>query len=129
MNWVNFLEECKIRFGLPISLNPLGELTRLRQVGTAEDYCETFKLLLGRTTGVIPEQSIWHFCMGLINVIRYEVEFARPINLYYVMNLARQLKLRVAEAGQAIGVGPTGNQTSTASQKRESKGKGGAGNY
>ena len=45
------------------------------------------------------------------------------------MNLARQIELRVAEAGEPIGVGPTGNQTSTAIQKRESSGKRGVGTY
>nr|KAJ0223305.1 hypothetical protein LSAT_V11C200068960 [Lactuca sativa] len=127
--WNEFVEECKIRFGPPMSMNPLGELTQLRQTGTVEDYYASFESLLGRTTGVTPKQSMWHFCAGLINVIRYEVEFARPITLYYAMNLARKIELRVAEAGQPIGVGPIGNQISTGSQKRESAGKGGAGNY
>nr|KAJ0227961.1 hypothetical protein LSAT_V11C100028230 [Lactuca sativa] len=127
--WNEFAEECKIRFGPPMSMNPLGELTQLRQTGTVEDYCASFESLLGKTTRVTPEQSMLYFCAGLINVIRYEVEFVRPITLYYAMNLARQIELRVVEARQPIGVGPTGNQISAGSQKQESVGKGGAGNY
>lgn len=30
LNWFEFSEECRIRFGPPMSMNPLGELTRLR---------------------------------------------------------------------------------------------------
>lgn len=44
-NLGEFLEECRIRFGPPMSMNPLGELTRLRQTGTIEDYCENFESL------------------------------------------------------------------------------------
>nr|KAJ0227854.1 hypothetical protein LSAT_V11C100037070 [Lactuca sativa] len=79
--WNKFVEECKIHFGPPMSMNPLGELTQLRKTDTVEDYCASFESLLGRTTGVTPEQSMWNFCAGLINVIIYEVEFARPITL------------------------------------------------
>ncbi|KAL4573276.1 hypothetical protein LXL04_020076 [Taraxacum kok-saghyz] len=100
LTWGVFSEECKIRFGPPKSMNPLGELTKARQTGTVEDYCETFESLLGRTTGVTHDQSIWHFCAGLWNAIRYEVEFARPQTLYYAMNLARQIELKVTEDGR-----------------------------
>nr|KAJ0221896.1 hypothetical protein LSAT_V11C200051600 [Lactuca sativa] len=34
LNWFEFSEECKIRFGPLMSMNPLGELTRLRQTCT-----------------------------------------------------------------------------------------------
>jgi len=103
-------------------MNPLGELTRSRQVGTVEDYCENFESLLGRTTGVTPEQSIWHFCAGLSTAIRYEVEFARPNTLYYAMNLARQIELRRTEGGyvSSFGAPPTaGNRSSAGSKNRE----------
>ncbi|CAI9263886.1 unnamed protein product [Lactuca saligna] len=65
LNWFEFSEECRIRFGPPMSMDPLGELTRLRQSGSVEDYCENFESLLGRTTGVTPDQNIWHFLCGL----------------------------------------------------------------
>ena len=44
-----------------MSMNPLGELTRLQQTGNVEDYCEKFETLLSLTRGVTLEQSIWHF--------------------------------------------------------------------
>ncbi|KAL4579110.1 hypothetical protein LXL04_015245 [Taraxacum kok-saghyz] len=112
LNWVEFSEECNIRFGPPRSMNPLGELTRLRQTGSVEDYCEGFESLLGRTKGVTPEQSIWHFCAGLMNIIRYEVEFARPTTLYYAINLARQIELKLSEEGRPRSFGaPPANKS------------------
>ncbi|KAL4592193.1 hypothetical protein LXL04_005180 [Taraxacum kok-saghyz] len=98
MNWVEFSEECKIRFGPPMSMNPLGELTHLRQTSTVEDYCTSFETKLARTLGITPEQSTWYFCAGLKSGIRYEVEFARPTTLYYAMNLARQIEFHLSEA-------------------------------
>ncbi|KAL4582748.1 hypothetical protein LXL04_007307 [Taraxacum kok-saghyz] len=125
LTWREFSEECKIRFGPPMSLNPLGELARLRQLGTVEDYCEAFESRLGRTTGVTPEQSIWHFCAGLTNAIRYEVEYARPNTLYFAMNLARQIELKLSEAGQMKSFGaPSSSRSSTINRNRDTTGMG-----
>ncbi|KAL4563619.1 hypothetical protein LXL04_027664 [Taraxacum kok-saghyz] len=125
LTWREFSEECKIRFGPPMSLNPLGELTRLRQLGAVEDYCEAFESRLGRTTGVTPEQSIWHFCAGLTNAIRYEVEYARPNTLYFAMNLARQIELKLSEAGKMKSFGaPPSNRSLTINRNRDTTGVG-----
>ncbi|KAL4574559.1 hypothetical protein LXL04_021392 [Taraxacum kok-saghyz] len=130
LTWGQFSEECKICFGPPMSMNPLGELTRLRQTGSVEDFCESYESLLGRTTGVSHEQSIWHFCAGLTNAIRYEVEFARSATLYYAMNLARQIEFKLAEEGRPRSFGPpitTGSKPATVNKNRESAGTGGTG--
>ncbi|KAL4569165.1 hypothetical protein LXL04_024799 [Taraxacum kok-saghyz] len=116
LNWVEFAEECKIRFGPPMSLNPLGELCRLRQQGTVEDYCEIFESHLSRTTGV------WHFCAGLTTAIRYEVEYMRPTSLYYSMNLARQIELKVTVEGKTRsfgGITTTANRSTTGNRNRD----------
>ncbi|KAL4573462.1 hypothetical protein LXL04_020270 [Taraxacum kok-saghyz] len=119
LSWVEFSEDCRIRFGPPMSINPLGELTRLQQTGSVEDYCSEFEARLSRTTGVSPDQSIWHFCAGLKNIVRYEVEFARPTTLYYAMNLARQIELRITEAGQQLRIlGTTASLTTRAAGNR-----------
>ncbi|CAI9261026.1 unnamed protein product [Lactuca saligna] len=122
LNWFEFSEECKIKFGPPMSINPLGELTRLRQTGTMEDYCEGFESLLGRTTRVTQEQSVWHFCTCLTNVIQYEVEFARPPILYYDMNLAREIEYKLEEEGQPRSFGAP---LSYKNKNRESNNTGG----
>lgn len=125
LNWYEFSEECKIRFGPPMSMNLLGELTRLNQFGILEDYYEKFESLLSRINDVTPEQSIWHFCAGLSSVIRYEVEYVRLTTLYFSMNLAREIELKVSEEGRIrrFGAPPVGgNQTIGGIKNRETTG-------
>ncbi|KAL1145373.1 hypothetical protein V6Z11_A11G294300 [Gossypium hirsutum] len=78
LDWERFRECCHIRFGPPMSNNPLGELANLRQTGT--------------TTDLKPRQQINLFTAGLVEELRIDIEMQQQGNLGVAMNMARALE-------------------------------------
>ncbi|PPS04857.1 hypothetical protein GOBAR_AA15790 [Gossypium barbadense] len=92
LDWERFRECCHIRFGPPMSNNPLGELANLRQTGTVEEYQRQFQSLLARTTDLKPRQQVNLFTAGLVGELRIDIEMQQPGNLGVAMNMARALE-------------------------------------
>ncbi|KAL1147912.1 hypothetical protein V6Z11_A10G089000 [Gossypium hirsutum] len=92
LDWECFRECCHVRFGPPMSNNPLGELANLRQTGTVEEYQRQFQSLLARTTDLKPRQQVNLFTTGLVEELRIDIEMQHPGNLGVAMNMARALE-------------------------------------
>ena len=101
MNWETFTEQCHLRFGPPMSLNPLGELANLKQIETVEEYQREFQSLLAQTTELTTKQQISLFTAGLLEGLRLEVELQEPTSLGAAMNLARTYEKK-QNSNQAI---------------------------
>ncbi|KAK5787464.1 hypothetical protein PVK06_042118 [Gossypium arboreum] len=92
LDWERFRECCHVRFGPPMSNNPLGELANLRQTGTVEEYQRQFQSLLARTTDLKPRQQVNLFTTGLVEELRFDIEMQHPGNLGVAMNMAQALE-------------------------------------
>ncbi|PPD96114.1 hypothetical protein GOBAR_AA39648 [Gossypium barbadense] len=85
-------ECCHVRFGPPMSNNPVRELANLRQIGTVEEYQHQFQSLLTKTTNLKPRQQVNLFATRLVEEIRIDIEMQQLGNLGIVMNMARALE-------------------------------------
>ncbi|KAK8508627.1 hypothetical protein V6N11_037588 [Hibiscus sabdariffa] len=83
---------CHVRFGPPMSNNPLGELANLKQTGTVEEYQSQFQSLLARIYDLKPRQQVDLFTAGLVEELRIDIEMQQPGNLGVAMNMARTLE-------------------------------------
>ncbi|KAL1156025.1 hypothetical protein V6Z11_A08G064400 [Gossypium hirsutum] len=92
LDWERFRECCHIRFGPPMSNNPLGELANLRQTGTVEEYQRQFQSLLARTTDLKPQQQVNLFTAGLVDELRIDIKMQQARNIGVAMNMARALE-------------------------------------
>ncbi|XP_052876295.1 uncharacterized protein LOC128282166 [Gossypium arboreum] len=92
LDWERFRECCHVRFGPPMSNNPLGELANLRQIGTVEEYQRQFQSLQAKTTDLKPRQQVNLFIAGLVEELRIDIEMQQPGNLGVAMNMARTLE-------------------------------------
>ncbi|XP_052888068.1 uncharacterized protein LOC128296664 [Gossypium arboreum] len=92
LDWERFRECCHIRFGPPMSNNPLGELANLRQTETVEEYQRQFQSLLARTTDLKPRQQVNLFTAGLVEELRIDIKMQQARNLGVAMNMARALE-------------------------------------
>ena len=72
-SWELFRSYCLLRFGPPLSSNPLGELINLKQTGTIEDYQCQVQILFARATSVRQDQQVDMFTAGLIEADRKSV--------------------------------------------------------
>ncbi|KAJ1400267.1 Retrotransposon gag domain [Sesbania bispinosa] len=99
LNWGCFKEYCHVRFGPPMSNNPLGELANLKQMGSVEEYQRQFQSLLSRTSDLKHHQQVDLFTAGLVEELRIDIEMQQPGNLGIAMNMARALerKQRVSQ--------------------------------
>ncbi|KAL8104131.1 hypothetical protein AgCh_028387 [Apium graveolens] len=89
LKWDQFKSYRLLRFGPPLSGNPLGELVNLKQVDSVEEYQKQFQTLLARATTVRGDQHVDLFTAGLNDGLRVDVEMQSPPNLVTAMNLAR----------------------------------------
>ncbi|KAL4366769.1 hypothetical protein GQ457_05G003480 [Hibiscus cannabinus] len=92
LDWGRFKECCHVRFGPPMSNNPLGELANLKQTGTVEEYQSQFQSLLARISDLKPRQQVDLFTAGLVEELRIDIEMQQPGNLGVAMNMARTLE-------------------------------------
>ncbi|PPR86409.1 hypothetical protein GOBAR_AA34282 [Gossypium barbadense] len=92
LDWGRFKECCHVRFGPPMSNNPLGELANLKQTGTVEEYQHQFQSLLAGTTNLKPRQQVNLFTAGLIKELRIDIEMQKPKNHGVATNMARTLE-------------------------------------
>ncbi|KAG6490403.1 hypothetical protein ZIOFF_051699 [Zingiber officinale] len=92
MTWKQFRDHCHIRFGPPLSNNPLGELANLKQTSSVEDYQRQFQSLLARTSDLRPQQHVDLFTAGLVEDLCINIELQKPRNLGIAMNMATALE-------------------------------------
>lgn len=88
MNWNDFKKFYNMRFGPPISSNPLRDLITLRQTSNVEDYLEKFQALIDRTDSIIHDHQVSILIARLIVKLRLDVQLAKPTNLEEAMSLA-----------------------------------------
>lgn len=80
-SWEEFVEALLVRFG-PSSYNdPMEQLTRLRQVGTVEEYKANYEILSNRLRGLSEQYKLSYFLSGLRDDIRLLVRMFNPNNL------------------------------------------------
>ncbi|XP_010264784.1 PREDICTED: uncharacterized protein LOC104602705 [Nelumbo nucifera] len=95
LGWAQFKSYCLLRFGPPLTSNPLGELINLKQTGTVAEYQRQFQTLLARASFVRPDQQVDMFTAGLSEPLRVDVEMQNPPNLVTAMNLARAFERKL----------------------------------
>ncbi|KAM0930587.1 hypothetical protein ACQ4PT_000853 [Festuca glaucescens] len=101
-SWPRFKNRCHLRFGPPVQSNCLGELTRLRMIGTVAEYQEKFLALLGHVDALSMAQQVSIFTSGLIDLLKIDVELHNPQDLDTAMSLARAHELRAKVAAASI---------------------------
>ncbi|KAG6480980.1 hypothetical protein ZIOFF_057571 [Zingiber officinale] len=114
MTWKQFRDHCHIRFGPPLSNNPLGELVNLKQTCSIEDYQRQFQSHLAWTSDLRPQQQVDLFTAGLVEDLRIDIVLQKPENLGIAMNMARAL-----ERKQCFHQGPPLAKTRTPDIRKE----------
>ncbi|KAB5511770.1 hypothetical protein DKX38_028798 [Salix brachista] len=94
ISWEEFKRNCHLRFGPSLQSSKLGELSKLRQGSTVEDYQRKFEQLAARAGPLTTEQELEIFISGLQEYIAIEVELHRPRDLISAMSLARLYERR-----------------------------------
>ncbi|OMP04871.1 Retrotransposon gag protein [Corchorus olitorius] len=94
ITWDAFSEQCNLRFRPPILRNKLGELVKLKQTGSVDDYQRKFEQLSARAGSLTVDQEIEIFLSGLHEYIAVEVELHQPRDLATAMSLARLYERR-----------------------------------
>jgi len=94
ISWEEFKRQCHLRFGPSIQSNKLGELSKLRQGGTVEEFQRKFEQLAARAGPLTTEQEVEIFISGLQEYIAIEVELHRPKDLISAMSLAHLYERR-----------------------------------
>ncbi|KAF2284984.1 hypothetical protein GH714_034045 [Hevea brasiliensis] len=87
--WTDFESQCNKRFGPPIRSNKLGELAKLKQTGSVEDYQNKFETLVSRAGTLTQLQKIQLYISGLQEYIAVEVELHQPQDLVSAMSMSR----------------------------------------
>eukprot|EP00257_Ricinus_communis_P017974 XP_015576546.1 uncharacterized protein LOC107261479 [Ricinus communis] len=100
ISWANFKVQCQLHFGPSIRSSKLGELSKLKQSNTVEDYQRQFERLSAQTTTLTSEQEKEIFISGLREALAVEVELHNPADLTTAMSLARLYERR-SEKGRA----------------------------
>ncbi|OMO61303.1 Retrotransposon gag protein [Corchorus olitorius] len=88
ITWDAFVKQCNLRFGPPIRRNKLGELVKLKQTESVDDYQRKFEQLSARAGSLTVDQEIEIFLSGLQEYIAVEVELHQPRDLATPMSLA-----------------------------------------
>ncbi|KAG8660594.1 hypothetical protein MANES_02G178250v8 [Manihot esculenta] len=57
-NWDEFTHQCNLHFGPPIRSNKLGELAKLKQIGSVAKYQNHFEALVSRTGTLTQDQKV-----------------------------------------------------------------------
>lgn len=87
--WAKFEEQCHLRFGPSVRSNKLGELSKLRQLGSVTDYQNHFEALVSRAGALTQKQKVDIYISGLQEAIGVEVELHHPPDLATAMSMSR----------------------------------------
>jgi hypothetical protein len=89
VSWNQFLRALEIRFAPTAYDDPKGNLFKLKQSGSVNDYLAEFESLANRIVGLSPMDLLSCFISGLKVEIRREVLAQQPISLSQAAGLAR----------------------------------------
>lgn len=92
--WEELKQQCNLRFGPPVRSNKLGELAKLKQVGSVADYQTQFEILVPRAGKLTKDQKIQLYISGLKDHIAVEVELHQPTDLATAMSMSRLYEKR-----------------------------------
>ncbi|KAG2666849.1 hypothetical protein I3843_15G081700 [Carya illinoinensis] len=87
--WEAFVQALLLRFGPSSYDDPVEQLTRLRQVGTVEEYKSHFEELSNRLRGLSESFKLSCFLSGLKDEIRLTVRMFDPTSLMAAYGLAK----------------------------------------
>jgi hypothetical protein len=90
--WGRFKDLLNLRFGPPLRLAPLFELSEFRCTGTMEEYSNRFQVLLPRAGRLDESQRVQLYTSGLLPPLSHAVRIHNPVTLAGAMSLARQVK-------------------------------------
>jgi hypothetical protein len=88
-SWENLKTELYNRYGPTRMEDHFGDLTKLRQGGSVRDYQVEFERLLSRVGKLSTQHQLGCFVSGLKEMIRIEVQVAKPTSLTKATGLAR----------------------------------------
>ncbi|KAK0571896.1 hypothetical protein LWI29_023257 [Acer saccharum] len=94
ITWEEFKQGLHTRFGPNQFFNFFGELTKLQQTGTVEEYQGKFEKLLARAGHLPQAQQVSCFISGLRDTIRTDIQANRPTDLTSAIGLARLYEAR-----------------------------------
>lgn len=116
-----------LRFGGTRYDNPFKALKILQQLGTMEDYIETFEFVSSQVPKLTEQQYVGYFMGGLKAEIRQRVHTFRPTSRWQVMQLARDVESELEGTnrieGQFLGRSGLGNYSGRF-MGNQSKGRG-----
>lgn len=87
--WEDFVSALKTRFGPSEYKDPVWAFTKLKQVGTVEEYYSQFEALSNRIKGLTEEFKISTFISGLRDDLRIMVTMVKPLSLSATFRLAK----------------------------------------
>lgn len=87
--WDEFVNALLIRFGPSTYDDPIEQLTRLRQVGSMEEYKSAFEVIANRLRRLSGSDKLSCFISGLKDDIRLTVNMFNPTTLITAYRLAR----------------------------------------
>ena len=94
VTWLTLKERLNSRYG-PMEFDDfLGDLTRLKQVGSVREYQSQFKKLLSRVRKLNQSQQVACFIGGLKEGVRIDVQAMKPPTLSAVVGLARLYEVK-----------------------------------
>lgn len=88
--WEEFVRALLVRFGPSRYDDPMEQLTRLRQMGTVEEYKDSFEFLSNRLRGLSEVYKLSCFLSGLRDDIRLPIRMFTPSNLMTAYSIAKR---------------------------------------
>ncbi|GJY92684.1 ty3-gypsy retrotransposon protein [Tanacetum coccineum] len=117
-DWERFKESVMNHFGPSKYEDPQGELSKLLQLGTIEEYQGEFEKLMNRVTN-IPETSLISFYIsGLKLHLQRELLVATPTTLGDAFSLARVTEARLDDQATLVSVTATKAVTGSGGQRQ-----------
>lgn len=92
ISWAKFLQKIRFRFGSSLYDDHEGELAKLSQRGTVEEFQAEFEALMNKVQGVSEALLISFFISGLKIGVRCELQLNRPSTLEEAFALARMFE-------------------------------------
>ena len=88
MNWETLVTDITSRFGQGMYDNPIGQITKLRQISSVHIYQEQFEALMVRTKGLREDFFVQCFISGLRDTVKNQVTMFQPTTLSQAIGLA-----------------------------------------
>jgi hypothetical protein len=97
LTWEKLKKSLIARYGSRRLENPFEELSTLKQIGTVEEFVESFELLSSQVGRLPEEQYLGYFMSGLKPQIRRRVRTLNPTNRMQMMRIAKDVEDELKE--------------------------------